>query len=94
MDDGGIGVLLVVVPPVEKGLNFGPDSATVQPLLMEDKIAPEKVPIPLLATQENAVIVKQFLNYIIQTYDSDLSFYIKGKIHFIRPLQPQLETTF
>jgi hypothetical protein len=64
MDDGGIGVLLVVVPPVEKGLNFGPDSATVQPLLMEDLIALEKIPIPipLLATMGDAVIVKQFIN--------------------------------
>jgi hypothetical protein len=36
MDNGGIGVLLAVVSPVETGLSFGPDNATVQLLLTED----------------------------------------------------------
>jgi hypothetical protein len=63
MDNGGTGVLLAAVSPVKKELSFGPDSATVQPLLMEDLIALEKIPIPQLATKENVLIVKQFLNY-------------------------------
>jgi hypothetical protein len=62
MGNGGTGVLLAAVSPVKKELSFGPDSATVQPLLMEDLIALEKIPIPLLATMGDAVMVKQFIN--------------------------------
>ena len=58
MGNGENGFLHAVVSPVETGLNFGPESATVQPLLMEEQIAPAKIPIPLLATKENALMVK------------------------------------
>jgi hypothetical protein len=58
MANGGIGLLVVVVPPVEKRLNFGPDSATAQLRLMEEQIALEKIQILLLAAMRN-VMVKQ-----------------------------------
>jgi hypothetical protein len=73
MDNGESGFLLVVVSPAEPGLNIGPDSATVLHLPMEEKVVPEKIPRPLLATKGTALMVKQFLNYAIQTY------YLNGK---------------
>jgi hypothetical protein len=56
MDNGATGALLAVVPSVELGLSFGPDSAIVQLLLMEGQTALEKTPIPLLATMGNVMV--------------------------------------
>jgi hypothetical protein len=63
MDNGESGCLAAVVSPVERGLSVGPDSATVQLLLMEEKFALEKILKPLLATKGHVQLVSQFKNY-------------------------------